>query len=244
MADTPKVYVLCDQNCKYEGLTKEQIYAAIMQAVESGNIGNVDTGFITTIKTINGTGLKFFVGEQHEYDALSASAKEGLFAIITNDTTKDTITKMLEELEPLPEKVAKNREGISTLSLKLLEYISGLKAMPKASLLIPTIVGKYTFTESNGCTVALENGSLYLVVCPNLGAATLYISASAGDANLSTVIGGGSSLVRFRYAYGVLYYESVALGTGTSFSHERNTTRTICIYKLSEGLGADLGFNS
>ena len=99
MAGTPTVYVICDQNCKFEGMTKEQIYAAIMQAVNGGTIGDIDAGFITTIKTINGLPLKFFVGEQAAYDALSDEEKENLFALITNDTTKEGITAAIGKLE-------------------------------------------------------------------------------------------------------------------------------------------------
>lgn len=96
---TPKVYVLCDQNCKYEGMTKEQILTAIMQAVSEGTISNIDAGFVSSIKTINGETLRFFVGTQAEYDALSETDKNGLFAIITNDTTKEFIIDKLEELD-------------------------------------------------------------------------------------------------------------------------------------------------
>ena len=98
MATTPKVYVICDKNCKFEGMTKEQIYTAILQAVNEGTIGDIDAGFVTTIKTINGRALKFFVGEQAEYDALTEEEKTDLFAIITNDTTKEGILTALETL--------------------------------------------------------------------------------------------------------------------------------------------------
>lgn len=96
---TPTVYVICDQNCKFEGLTKEQILTAIAQAVSTGEIRNVDTGFVTTIKTINGLPLKFFVGEQSVYDALSEEEKTNLYAIITNDATLSGITEAIEKLQ-------------------------------------------------------------------------------------------------------------------------------------------------
>ena len=96
---TPNVYVICDNNCKYEGMTKEQILAAIAQAIETGTVGDCDTGFITTIKTINGQPLRFFVGEQSEYEALTD--KENLFAIITNDTTKESIIAAVETLQEI-----------------------------------------------------------------------------------------------------------------------------------------------
>lgn len=97
MANTPKVFVICDNNCKYEGMTKEQILAAIVQAVNEGTIGEIDTGFITTIKTVNGTPLKFFVGTQAEYEALAD--KQDLFAIITNDTTKEGLLGAFSTLQ-------------------------------------------------------------------------------------------------------------------------------------------------
>jgi hypothetical protein len=99
MANTPTVYVICDANCKWEGMTKEQIYTAIAQAVSTGRIRDIDTGFIQTIKTINGTPLKFFVGTQAEYDVLSEGQKQNLFAIITNDTAKEGITATIETLQ-------------------------------------------------------------------------------------------------------------------------------------------------
>lgn len=96
---TPTVYVICDQNCKFESMTKEQILAAIAQAVETGEIKDVDTGFVQTIKTINGHPLKFFVGEQSAYDALTEEDKKDLFAIITNDTTAAGILDAIAELD-------------------------------------------------------------------------------------------------------------------------------------------------
>lgn len=99
MATTPRVYVICDQNCKFEGMTKEQIYAAIVQAVNEGTIGDIDAGFITTVKTINGLPLKFFVGPQATYDALSDEEKENVFAIITNDTTRAGLLAAIESLQ-------------------------------------------------------------------------------------------------------------------------------------------------
>jgi hypothetical protein len=79
-------------------MTKEQILTAITQAVNEGHIGNVDTGFVKTIKTINGAPLQFFVGTQAQYDALTPEQKQNLFAIITNDTTKEGINNALKTL--------------------------------------------------------------------------------------------------------------------------------------------------
>lgn len=118
MAETPKVYVICDSNCKFEGMTKEQIFTAIKQAVEGGEIKDVDAGFITTIKTINGLPLKFFVGTQEKYNTLSTEEKINLFAIITNDTTKEALEKAINDIEEL-EKFKENellKSNVRTVS--------------------------------------------------------------------------------------------------------------------------------
>lgn len=94
-----KKYCYCENNCRYETLSKEEILAAIAQAVQTGKIGECDTGFVTTIKTINGKGLKFFIGEQSEYEALSEDTKRNLFALITNDTTKEGLLNAIAELK-------------------------------------------------------------------------------------------------------------------------------------------------
>ena len=107
---TPTVYVICGNNCRYEGMTKEQILTAIMQAAQEGKIRDVDAGFVTTINTINGKPLKFFYGPQAEYDALTAEQKAGLFALITNDTTKEGLLEAIASLnsraDSLEEKTA------------------------------------------------------------------------------------------------------------------------------------------
>lgn len=92
-------WVICDDGCKFPAMTKEQILTAIEQAVEEGAIRDVDTGFVTTIKTINGTPLKFFVGTQSEYDVLTDAEKANLFAVISNDTALASIKAAIMSLE-------------------------------------------------------------------------------------------------------------------------------------------------
>lgn len=113
---TPTVYVICDQNCKFESMTKEQILTAIMQAVNEGTISDVDAGFITTVKTINGLPLKFFVGEQSAYDALTDEEKQNLFAIISNDTTKENL---LAEIQRISDQAAGAENAVEALGAQM-----------------------------------------------------------------------------------------------------------------------------
>ena len=95
-------------------MSKEEILAAIAQAVETGTIGECDTGFVTTIKTINNKGLKFFVGEQSDYDALTEEQKSNLFAIITNDTSLNGIKDAIETLKTRVEDLENNVQALET----------------------------------------------------------------------------------------------------------------------------------
>lgn len=47
-----RYYVICEYNCKFESMTKEQIIAAIEEA--TGNVPtHIDDAFITKLKEIN-----------------------------------------------------------------------------------------------------------------------------------------------------------------------------------------------
>ena len=148
---TPTVYVICDQNCKFEGMTKEQILTAIAQAVESGEIRDVDTGFVTTIRTITGTPLKFFVGEQAVHDALTEEQKKNLFAIITNDTTKEGLLAAIAELQE------------SKMNFE--RVMEGETAVPKAKkALVMSGCKEAEYDEINKGYKITEAG-VYLLIC-------------------------------------------------------------------------------
>lgn len=102
MADNERnYYVLSENNCKFESFTKEQILSAIQQAVDSGEIKNVDTGFVTKIKEQNkNAGLMFWVGTQAEYNALE-SKKNNCLYIITDDRRNESIDLIWNNLRQL-----------------------------------------------------------------------------------------------------------------------------------------------
>lgn len=101
MTDERKYYVICADNCKFESMTKEQILTAIEQAINTGKIHNVDSGFITKIKEINhNTVLSLWIGKQAEYNALEEKPKD-CFCIITDDTTAEDIAKALSDMQEI-----------------------------------------------------------------------------------------------------------------------------------------------
>lgn len=212
---TPKVYVICDNNCKYEGMTKEAILAAIAQAIETGTVGECDTGFITTIKTINGSPLKFFVGEQSEYEALSEEAKANLFAIITNDTTKDALLAAVDIL-------AKDSEEMAA---KLEKVCNGDTVVPNAnsaaSARSADIATRATSADTAETATEAEMAEVAnSVKAQRMTLATPINALTAKDTRVGSQIHLDNGLILFRFYDGHDYYR--AIGEISSDTSPRN----------------------
>lgn len=106
MADERKYYVLCADNCRFEAMTKEQTLAAIAQAVETGEIKDVDAGFVTKIKEKNGgKQVTIWVGTQAEYNAISTPDVNCLY-IITDDSTVQEMQNAILALQNAYDEIA------------------------------------------------------------------------------------------------------------------------------------------
>lgn len=113
MADR-KYYVLCEANCKFESMTKEQILTAIEQAISKGEIKDVDTGFVSTLKEKNGgSGISFWIGTQSEYNAAVENGVDltDVFCIVTDDTTEEDL---LAEIEYVKKAYVEDIENLNT----------------------------------------------------------------------------------------------------------------------------------
>ena len=207
MANTPIVYVICDQNCKLEGMTKEQIYAAILQAVNEGTIGNIDAGFITTIKTINGLPLKFFVGEQSAYDELTAEQKSNLFAIITNDTTKDGINKAIEQLQTDLEELLEGLENGDIIVKKAKTLVSDMKKIILLNGHIPknSIETGFTYVIIACEKTYTDKMSTFVISIPFKDNVTVYSPKSGSGYFLRYSTNG----IEFRDPDGNIYYPEI-----------------------------------
>ena len=90
-------YVFDDKLCKYEGMTKEQIYNAIAEATGATPV-DVDEGFISTIvETHNNVSMHFWKGTSAEYAALS-TIDPNTYYIISDDTTLDDLQSQIDNL--------------------------------------------------------------------------------------------------------------------------------------------------
>lgn len=169
MADR-KYYVFCDDNCRFEGMNKEQILTAISEAVTSGEIKDIDSGFVTTLKEQNsGKGLQMWVGTQAEYNALQEIV-DNCFYIISDDTTEEDIQYTLDEMKREVERVTETSDVshcivISEVMLaKELQIEKALYIQGNTVQINIDIVGGMFDTDSEEIDVCTINN--YLPLCP------------------------------------------------------------------------------
>lgn len=110
MPDERNYYVLCDDNCKFEGMTKEQIIEAIEEATGETPT-HIDDAFITKIKEKNhSASLSFWVGTTAEYNALSTKA-QNTFYILTDEDYDDAIGGLRQDVDELQQTIENILDG-------------------------------------------------------------------------------------------------------------------------------------
>lgn len=91
-------FCFCADNCKFETMTKEQIFAAIAEATGNTPTG-IDDAFISRIKEQNkGDTVTIWRGTVAEYNALD-ELDDNCIYIKTDDTTIADINEKFEEVE-------------------------------------------------------------------------------------------------------------------------------------------------
>lgn len=97
-----KVYVLDDGENQREGMTKEQILAAIAEAISTGQVTGDYSAFIEMIKEQNkGVGIKMWVGTQAELLALPEIEADTIYYVSDLSTLADLDNALAELKEQL-----------------------------------------------------------------------------------------------------------------------------------------------
>lgn len=169
-----KYYCFCAANCKWETMTKEQILTAIEQAVSTGSIHDIDSGFVTTLREINRQrGLRFWVGTTAEYNSLPSRENNVLY-IKTDDNSAEDLNKAIKELKEavnaIPVKRAEFSVEFSTIAGKstgmkdidLSEY--GITGNKNVHAVVTLKDAQFMTTEFHCCYAITDNGRLRINV--------------------------------------------------------------------------------
>lgn len=139
--------------------------SAYKLAVENGYEGTEEEwleSLRAELKTIDGTPLKIFVGTKAEYKALSEEEKQIVFAIITDDTTKEDFEKSIGELGNA---VSVNANNIKTNTSNISKNTSDIATNKKNIATNTTNIAKNTehakhdFAKSCQCTITNGTGT-------------------------------------------------------------------------------------
>lgn len=122
-------YVLCDDNCRFPGMTAEQIIAAIEDA--TGNVPqSVDDAFITQIKEQNvNANIKLWVGTSAQYNALANKSSDTVYIVSDQNVAEIHDTKELEEAISGKAEVNHTHELADIIGLRL-NAINGVTISP------------------------------------------------------------------------------------------------------------------
>lgn len=133
MADN-KVYVLDDGANKYEAMTREQITAAILQAVNEGTISDIDAGFITKILEKNKQKvMSFWVGTQAEFHALESKDPDTLY-LFSDDPLISDINNAINNEEKSRIQADEDLEGlIDNLDADIDKIVDGTTEVKKST---------------------------------------------------------------------------------------------------------------
>lgn len=130
MPDERTYHVIADDKTKAESMTKEQILAAIVQAIGTGTISDVDTGFITRIRELNrNIGLKFWIGTTAEYNAIQVK-ETNCFYILTDDTELEDIETVVNGFQSEVDELA---ESVSSIGVTVADQADEITALQIAS---------------------------------------------------------------------------------------------------------------
>ena len=199
-------YVFSDDNCKFESMTKEQILTAISQALSTGEISDIDSGFVTKIKEVNKNNpLMFWVGTTAEFNALE-NQDENTFYIVTDATEGEDLSAEINDIN------TKIKNTVDTYKKVLFQqtesdYFSTDDINPDDSTTWRTVEGLddydiFTFhTVITPPMIGIKRGNIIQAYCINTitttelenttGAMTLWLS----DNNPNTIY-----KTEFRYA--------------------------------------------
>ena len=161
-------YVLCADNCKFEGMTKEQIITAINNAISTGSVGDVDAGFITKVKATNADKyITFWLGTRAEYNALTTKSENCLY-IITDDDSYEQLIAAFENNKGISqtegdERYLQLRGGTMTGALNMnSKKITNVAAPTNSGDAVNKLyVDGESVTGTGAITVTIENNKDY-----------------------------------------------------------------------------------
>lgn len=194
------VYAICSDDCKFETLTKEDILAAIQQAMEQGYVSDPDAAVFSKIKEIHANGTtQIWVGTEAEFNALDnvpsihktvvRVGTDGVLYLCTDDSTIHDVVPV-EGGGTGATSAAKAREslGITPANIGALSSNGGTV---RGSISLKTVDGNGESYFVKNHLATADYGTLLRDVNKDGKRASISINAGANDVYFVDNDGGG-----------------------------------------------------
>lgn len=183
------VYVFNIDGCKTEGMSKEQILAAIAEAT-GATVTDIDNAFISKVVNQNNGGVvKFWRGTTAEYNALTDKDAE-CYYIITDDNSKAEIDALVENLNnsvnALSNVVNALNKDVNEQAEKIQKNADAIATMGKVEGTLTATAGRDgeeigTLKYIKSGNVIQMYGSVGLVADDELTFPTVYLNDNDGE---------------------------------------------------------------
>ena len=148
-------------------LTEEQIITLVTNIVDTGEVGDIDTGFVTRLKEQNrGKQLEFWVGTQAEYDEIEL-AQANTFYIITDDNFKQETEAAIAALNQRIDDISYTDvdEEIADLQTRVTNAESDIDDLETASTDYNIRIGALETAEGESRYTAGDADTIDFIVC-------------------------------------------------------------------------------
>lgn len=242
------------ENAQSGKAVAEAIEAALENVPSGGGSVGGEADIAFAIKTTNGQTLRFFVGTHEEYEKLEN--KDGLFAIISDDTTKEELFQRLTDIDSrLEELWTTHMSDVPVLLEFHDELLRGTQVVAKAedairaeSALFATeaefarrveqaqtleVPRTTTSFVSGNKKISLDKGCVYAITT-GYRTFILFLNDSSGtnDHYSNTVSEGNGTAYRLKYNHGAgLYIQKQE--NGGAFNTVSDNNGTVYIAKIA-----------
>lgn len=232
--DMPKVYVVCDNSCKYESMTKEQILTAITQAVENGEVKDIDAGFITKLQEQNNkAALTVWIGTSAQYNAIEEKAENCLY-ILTDETTEEQI---VETATMAFDCANAAHDRLNRFNKVLLEAEWVINSGEQVTTKLNDDVRQYSLIAINyNIYKETANGQRSTLFCSTLVYGRQLPDAAVSATGVANVWGGSYVNNELMCFFDLKYHTDGTVSIGLNTTTEEGTTSTFS-YKITSIIG-------
>lgn len=207
-----KYYVICDDDCRYESMTREQILSAIEQALEQGYVSDPDSAVFSKIKEkrANGT-TQIWVGTETEFNeiesvgevgrAIVRMGSDGTMYFCTDDSLVENLVQHTQNQENPHNVTVEQIFGANGFDHSLEEVNTGFKWIDGKPIYAMTMrwlgapggqlnsFALYSndkdavWFDANGTFCKHSNGYYYPLACVDMGGNPMFLVAYSATEN-------------------------------------------------------------